>query len=436
MSHSSQGKPVQIFSELRSEEVQELLTRPPAWLLRWGLTILTCVLLLVGVGAWLIRYPDLVHASFKLTSTNAPRVVLTKSEGKLIQLLAKEGQSVKAGMALAYLESTAHHETVLQLSQELKKAWTIASDGNLEGLYKLNLSGYGQLGELQNDYQIFEQAHIQLRSYLYNGFYSKKKTMLQQEVKDLQALALNLQEQHDIQAQDMRLAQEDYDVQQKLYNEKVISKLELRHEESKNIGRRLPYTQTTSALISNLTSQRAKQKEVLELDRQVAEERDKFLQSLNTLQSATDAWRAKYIVTAPVSGHLYLPGTLQENQSVGLNQELFYVAPPDRNYVGELYIQQLNAGKVVVGQHVLIKFAGFPYNEFGAVRGRISAIADIPFKDSVFLARVTLPTGLTTTYGKSLDFKTGMTASADILTDNSRLLEKLFYQLRKLTNGR
>lgn len=89
-----------------------------------------------------------------------------------------------------------------------------------------------------------------------------------------------------------------------------------------------------------------------------------------------------------------------------------------------------------VGQDVLVKFAGFPYQEFGAVRGRITAIADIPFKDSVFLARVALPRGLKTTYGNSLAYKTGMTASADIITTNNRLLEKLFYQLRKVRGGR
>ncbi|WP_245565030.1 hypothetical protein [Spirosoma spitsbergense] len=63
-------------------------------------------------------------------------------------------------------------------------------------------------------------------------------------------------------------------------------------------------------------------------------------------------------------------------------------------------------------------------------------IADIPLNDSVFLARVQLPAGLKTTYGKSLAYRTGMSASADIITDDIRLLEKLFYQLRKVTNGR
>lgn len=423
------------FIELRSEEVQELLTRVPSWLLRWGITVVLLALSLIFVGAWMVHYPDLVRASFKLTSANAPRAVLSRTDGKLVRLFAFEGQTVRAGTTLAYLESTAHHDDVLRLSQELARAWMVVSRGNLEGLNRLRLSNYHQLGELQNAYQTFEQAHIQLRAYLTDGFYSQKKTMLRQEIVDLQALSENLREQHQIQAQDIKLGQENYEVQQMLARDKVIAPLELNREESKNIARKLPYQQTASALISNLTAQRAKQKEILELDNQVAEERDKFLQALNTLQSAADTWKMKYVLTAPVGGRVFFPGTLQENQSVTLNQEVFYVAPPSTDYFGELRIPQQNAGKVQVGQDVLVKFASFPYQEFGAVRGRITAIADMPLRDSVYLAKVVLPTGLKTTFGKSLTYKIGMSASAEVITDDSRLLEKLFYQLRKVTNG-
>lgn len=407
----------------------------PAWLLRWGILVVLLVVALIFSGAWVVHYPDLVHASFKLTSTNAPKAVLTHTDGKLVRLLVQDGQLVGAGDQVAYLESTANHADIVRLSQELAKAWGLASRGHLEALNQLTLSNYSQLGELQNAYQTFEQAHIQLRAYLANGFYSQKKKLLQQEIVDLTLLADNLRTQHQIQARDMALAQQDYDIQAQLARDKVIAPLELTREESKNNARKLPFQQTASALISNLTAQRAKQKEILELDKQVAEERDKFLQALNTLQSAADAWKHKYIVTAPVSGRLSFQGMLQENQSVSLNQELFYVSPLSTHYYGELRIPQHNSGKVVVGQSVLIKFSGYPYQEFGAVRGRITKIADVSLKDSVFLARVALPTRLQTTYGKQLAYKTGMSASAEIITEDSRLLEKLFYQLRKVGNG-
>lgn len=424
------------FAELRSEEVQELLARPPRWLLRWGITTVFLLLLAVFAGAWVIHYPDLIRASFKLTAVDAPKAIRTRTDGKIVRLFVWEGQAVRTGAPLAYLESTANHDEVRRLAQELRRAWALAAQGNLEGLWRVNLSAYHQLGELQGAYQTFEQAHIKLRAYLAGGFYSQKKTLLRQELGDLLVLAQQLRQQRPIQARDAALAQEEYEVQRRLAAQKVIPPLELRREESKNITRQLAYQQTASALVNNTSAQRAKQKELLELDKQVVEERDQFMQSLNTLQSATEAWQAKYVLLAPVSGRVFFPGVVQENQAVTTNQELFYVAPPSTDYVGELRVPQQNAGKVLVGQEVLVKFAGFPYQEFGAVRGRITAIAAIALKDSVFLARVALPRGLKTTYGNSLAYKTGMTASADIITADSRLLEKLFYQLRKLTNGK
>ncbi|WP_035565771.1 HlyD family efflux transporter periplasmic adaptor subunit [Hymenobacter sp. IS2118] len=424
------------FIEMRSEEVAELLARPPRWLLRWGITVAFLVMLVVFAGAWVVHYPDVVHASFKLVAANAPKAVRTRTDGKIVRLFVREGQVVSAGAPLAYLESTARHDDVLALLRELTGAVAVARRGNLEGLQQINLSTHRQLGELQGAYQVFEQAHIQLRAYLTGGFYSKKRTLLKQELGDLQLLAQQLRQQRPNQARDAALAEEEYGVQRTLAAQKVIAVLELKREESKNIARQLAYQQTASTLVNNATAQRAKQKELLELDKQVAEERDQFVQALNTFQSAAEAWAARYVLVAPVAGQVYFPGVVQENQAVATNQELLYVAPPNAEFTGELRVPQQNAGKVAAGQEVLVKFVGFPYQEFGAVRGRITAIAGVALTDSIFLAQVALPKGLKTTYGKSLAYRAGMTASADIITTDSRLLEKLFFQLRKLAGGR
>lgn len=421
------------FVELRAEEMQELLARPPRWLWRWGITLMFGLLLTLFAGAWLIHYPDLVPASFRLVAANAPKAVVVRVEGRLVRLFAREGQAVAAGAPLAYLESTARHDEVRRLAQELRTAWAVAQAGNLEGLQGLHLSTYHQLGELQNAYQTFKQAHIQLRAYLAGGFYSRKKAVLRQELNDLQLLARQLAQQRTLQARDAALAQEDYEVQQRLAAQKVIPALELKREESKNIARQLAYQQTATAVVSNTTAQRAKQKELLELDKQVAEERDKSLQALNTLQSAADTWLATYVLVAPVSGRVHFAGIVQENQALTASQELCYIAPLSTGYLGELRIRQQSAGKVRVGQVVLVKFAGFPYQEFGAVRGRVATIADIALRDSVFLAQVTLPHGLRTTYGHTLAYKAGMAASADIITADKPLLTRLFYQLRPAT---
>lgn len=71
--------------------MQELLARPPRWLLRWGITVVFLLLLAVFTGAWAIHYPDLVRASFKLTAADAPKAIRTRTDGKIVRLFVREG---------------------------------------------------------------------------------------------------------------------------------------------------------------------------------------------------------------------------------------------------------------------------------------------------------------------------------------------------------
>jgi HlyD family secretion protein len=49
-----------------------------------------------------------------------------------------------------------------------------------------------------------------------------------------------------------------------------------------------------------------------------------------------------------------------------------------------------------------------------------------------YTLEVALPNGLTTTYGKELKFSQEMQAAADIITDDMRLIERLFMPIKKI----
>ena len=48
--------------ELRSEEVQEVMSHVPVWILRWGITVLFCIVIILLIGSYLFKYPDVVEA--------------------------------------------------------------------------------------------------------------------------------------------------------------------------------------------------------------------------------------------------------------------------------------------------------------------------------------------------------------------------------------
>jgi hypothetical protein len=88
---------------------------------------------------------------------------------------------------------------------------------------------------------------------------------------------------------------------------------------------------------------------------------------------------------------------------------------------------------VQAGQDVLLKFQAYPHGQFGSVTGKIEYINPTP-ADSGYLAKVIFPRGLTTNYGKTLPYQFGLFAQADIITENMRLLERFYYNIRKQLN--
>jgi len=85
-----------------SDDMQDIITMAPPWLLRWGITLFFCLLvLIIGLSA-VIRYPDIVKSQLKIDSSNPQKPVTVQAPGRLIKLLVTQNETVKAGQALAW----------------------------------------------------------------------------------------------------------------------------------------------------------------------------------------------------------------------------------------------------------------------------------------------------------------------------------------------
>ena len=285
--------------DTRSEEIQELISRTPNWLVRWGITVFFFILLLLGIICWFVKYPDIIKAQLIMTTAEAPRSVNPKIAGKLTKLFVKEGDLVKEGDVLAYIESTANHDEVLSLFKNLENIQQPINEGKVENLSILSETNYNHLGELQAAYQTFNQNFTQLKSFLTSGYFAQKKSMLQKEMKDLETLAEQTKNQQKLYSHDFDLAENEFSIQQQLAKKGVLSQLELNREESKLLAKQMPMRQAEQTLVNNNTQQSGKQKEIIELDKQSFELKNNFVQSFNTLISAAETWKTNYILTAP-----------------------------------------------------------------------------------------------------------------------------------------
>jgi multidrug efflux pump subunit AcrA (membrane-fusion protein) len=417
-----------------SDDMQDIITAVPSWLLRWGITLFFSILVLLLSLSAFIKYPDIVKSQLKISSPNVAKPIVPKVNGRLDKLLVTNNQTVVAGQPLAYIESTANHAEVLSLLTGLKKLHDQMLGGNLFDKAFFNKAKDNELGELQGAYQTFIQSYINYSASVENGFLVKKRTYLLQDVDGLSKQTNQLQAEKKLQQRDADLAEEEYSMHQKLEKQKVETPAELRQQESKYIARKAPLLQTDASLITANTNLLAKQKEILELDNQVAEEKAKFSQALNSLISQAEDWKNKYVLLASEAGKVTFAGNVQENQIVSPNQDVFYINTGNEKFFGEMNIPQDNLGKVKQGQQVLVKLRSYRFEEFGMMKGTISYISDVPLKDSVFTSRVVF-TSKTSDMKKPVNLKQGMIADAEIITEDATILQRLTRNVIKAINS-
>nr|WP_294942624.1 HlyD family efflux transporter periplasmic adaptor subunit [uncultured Mucilaginibacter sp.] len=418
-----------------TDDMQDIITAVPSWILRWGITLFFCIIvLLIGLSAF-IKYPDIVKAQLKLSSPDVAKPVVPKITGKLIKLLVANDERVAAGQPLAYIESTADHKKVLELLAQLKLVQAQAASGKVIDQKQFSEAGNGGLGELQAWYQAFAQAYLTYLASVDNGFLLKKRGYLQKDIIGLNKQTAQLEAEKALQQRDLNIAEEEYSMHKKLAQQKVETPAELRQQESKYLSRKAPLLQIDASLISANANYLSKQKEVLELDNQVVEEKSKFLQALNSLISQAEDWKYKYILSASQAGKVSFAGIIQENQVVSSSQEVFYINSQNAAFFGEVNIPQNNLGKVKEGQGVLIKLKSYPFEEYGMLKGTISYINDVPFKDSIFTAKVILRSNTTSDLKRPIHLKQGMTADAEIITEDATLLQRLTRNVIKAINS-
>lgn len=414
---------------LRSSEASELISNKPGFLVRRGISILFLISLGLLAISWFIQYPDIVVAKGFLNSINAPKEVMLQSSGKLIKLFAAEGQLKTKNEVLGYMESTASHDEVIDLSKLLDSISTMADNNRTNGVVDILPMPFNNLGELQTSYQTFAQAFVNFSNYVSNGFYLRKKGMLNNDMGYLQKLNTSLHQQKGLLQQDLSLTDTTFKAQEILKENKVISALDFRNEKSKLLAKEMTIPQISSSIISNESQQNEKRKEIAELENQIQQQKNIFVQALNTFKSQVEDWKKKYLLIAPIDGKVSFSTFLQENQQLRLGQIMCFINPGNSNYYVEAVIPQYNFGKVKTGQEVLLKFQAYPYQEFGSVKGRIEFISNAP-SDSGYLAKVGLPEGLVTNYKKSVQYRTGLSMQVDIITDKRRLLERFFSSFR------
>ena len=127
------------------------------------------------------------------------------------------------------------------------------------------------------------------------------------------------------------------------------------------------------------------------------------------LKTQIMTWELNFLLVAPCSGLATFTKYWQENQNVN------------------------------AGQSVNVKLENYPYMEYGIIKVEIRNISLVPVQvdeeTKAYILEVVFPKNLTTTYGKQLTFTQEMTGSAEIITEDLRLLDKFINPIKAVVRN-
>jgi multidrug resistance efflux pump len=421
--------------ELRCEEVQEILSSVPSWMIRWGnLLILILIVMLLGIS-WFIKYPDIIPAEAMITTQIQPQKVYAKTTGTLIAVLVNDNDLVNKNQPLAIIENTANYIDVFKLKTVIdtikinNRSFNFPID-NLPMLF---------LGDIESQFALFENSYIQYKLNSELQPFSNEALANTYSISELNRRLQSLLSQREINKTELEFKQKDLERNKTLYEKGIISTQDFENKQLEIAQARRNYKNFESSIsqIRESISNAHKTSKGTEINR-VKEEMvllKNVIQSFNQLKKSIKDWENRYVLKSNIQGKVSFLNYWSVNQTVNQGDLVFTIIPSkNSSFVAKLKSPAQNSGKIKIGQQVNIKLENYPDTEFGTLHGTVNSISLIPNQDGLYLINVSLPTTLITSYNKTVVFKQEMRGSAEIITQDLRLIERFFYQFKSALN--
>lgn len=427
--------------ELLSEDVQEIMGQVPHWIVRWGITVIFSVIVLLIAGSFLFKYPDVITSDITIISENPAATLVARTSGKIDNLFIKNGEKVEKGQILAVLENTANADQVFDLKEKLE-SFSAFFDAPLKALPTDFLFNYS-LGSVQNAFSNFRRQYQDYQNYLEVDVIGKKIKSAQQQKIDYSNYLEKLKQQAINQEKTVALTHKQFVRDSSLFDKEVIAATDYEKSEQNYLQVKSNYQSLLAAVLNTQMQINQLNYQVIDLESQQME---KVQTTINTLKESFDnlgaeisSWEKQYILKSPIDGEISFNQFWSKNQYVTAGDKVFTIVPslPQR-ILGRIKLPVSGSGKVNKGQRVLIRLDNFPCTEFGMLEGKTESISLIPETTShgtFYTVEVSLPYGLITNYRKQLPFGQEMTGSSEIITKKLSLFERLFNPLKSITKN-
>jgi len=146
--------------------------------------------------------------------------------------------------------------------------------------------------------------------------------------------------------------------------------------------------------------------------------------------------RRTVVITAPAAGTVTTI-LAERGQSVNASTLLLSILPPQAELEAQLLVPTRAVGFILPDQKVAVRYQAFPYQRFGAHKGRVVDISKTPIvpsetslpislQEPAYRVTVALDSQSVSAYQRDMPLQAGMLLEADIQLDRRRIIEWIF----------
>ena len=420
-----------------SDEVQDIMGRKPAWMLRWGITVIVVILAGIITACWFIRYPRTVTGAVTVTSDNPPAALAAKATGILERVCVGDGDTVERGTLIALIASSAIYDDMCRAERVLETLGDSSvslSDSTIAAGY-----GYG-LGEVQNSWTALLAACSDYNDYRRIDPSGKRLKVLEGQSWRQREYYAKLERQRRILEEELECERATLERDSMLMARKVLSQADYENTLKSYIAKKNSLAGFDATMSSANVARLQIEQQIVETRTSMSTQEADYVRTINrsarTVASEMASWKERYAIIAPCAGTVSMQNVWSAGQHVNAGDMIAGISPGTTSpVIGRAKVPSSGFGKVKEGQEVNIKLSGFPYLEFGMLRGRVRSISQVPERTSdglFYTVELSLPGGLESTYHKTLPFVQDMDGTAEIITEDMRLLEQFIQPIRSL----
>jgi len=412
----------------------DFITKPPAWLIRSGMSILFIGMLGLLAFAHYFRYPEKISGTGFITSDVPPIDIVSKAGGRIEEILVKNQTQVSAGQTIA----TIHQNADVQDLEAIKTWVTDAKNQEIPALLQYPIPSNLQLGTLQATYSSLQLKYGDYKLFHNDKTYQIQISTLDREIKTLEKLIQSTTRELALYDSEMKLNKTHLNRSEKMHTDKLISTVDWETTQKDMLAKERTRESLSNSRVQNevrMNQIRYEQSQILKTrNDQNLIKISELRELINTLHNDLNTWQDTYTITAPIDGEVYLPGDLKPYRPINQGDHIAYLLPKQhttRHITTQVPVTAY--GKLETNQKTLIKFDPYPYKEFGLLTSTVTYKDLLPSKtkdgNTYYEVKIALPDTLTTDHGHHIPYQPYLPCTVEIITKDKSLLQRILHNL-------